>query len=379
MKICIVSEAYPAKGEPRFPFVQQLAYSLSNEGVDCSIIAPQSITKIILRREKRKRFFSLDINPEGKEVKVCRPSLLSFSNTKSRLLKAVFDYLFCHAIRRGIKKIGTVDAVYCYFWHVGLRTIRALQKKDFPVFIQASECDITVPDYLKDRKYIDKVAGVVCASGKNKEESVREGLTKACDTIIAVNGYRKDEFYRIEKEEARKTTGISSDKFVISFLGGFIKRKGLPQLCSVLNRFDDVYSILIGQGDLVPSCKNILFKGSLDHKSIVHYLCSSDLFVLPTEAEGCCNAIIEALACGLPVISSNKPFNDEILDETCSIKIDEHDEEELYNAIQKIKEDSELQQKLSLGALKKAESLTIERRAIIIKEFLLSRINSDAN
>ncbi len=273
-----------------------------------------------------------------------------------------------------MKDIGKCDAVYCYFWHVGLRTIKALPKFD-PIFVQASECDISVPEHLRKKEYLDRVAGVVCASGKNRDESIEEGLTTIENTIIAVNGYRTDEFYKMDKAQARKEIGIPQDKFVVAFLGGFIKRKGLPQLCNVLDRFEDVYSIFIGQGEINPYCKNILFKGSLDHKKIVTYLNCADIFVLPTEAEGCCNAIIEALACGLPVVSSNKPFNNEILDNECSIRLDEHNEQELYNAIKKLEDNKDIRIRMSNKALDKASSLTIERRAGTVLQFLQDQVN----
>ena len=115
MKICIVSEAYPFQDEPLFPFVQQLAYSLSNIDCDCYVIAPQSITKNILRRGKKKPYFSIDKNPEGKEIKAYRPHILTFSNTKSSILRKIADISLSKAIQRAIKDIGFCDAIYCYF------------------------------------------------------------------------------------------------------------------------------------------------------------------------------------------------------------------------------------------------------------------------
>lgn len=378
MKVCIIAEAYPYDGEPRFPFVQQLAYSLSNENCECYVIAPQSITRNLLGRGKKKPYHSIDTNPENKEIHVYRPSIISFSNTKSRVLSIVYEDLFCSSIKRALRDIGDCDALYCYFWHVGLRTIKAVKAR-IPVFVQASECEITVPKSLRKKEYLDRVTGIICASGKNRDESVAERLTKEENTIIAVNGYRSDEFYIVDKNEARKKLGYSEDIFIVAFLGGFIKRKGLPQLCHVLDRFNDVYSIFIGQGEIQPTCKNILFKGALDHKDIVWYLNCADVFVLPTEAEGCCNAIIEALACGLPVISSNKSFNNEILNDECSIRIDEQNEQEILNAIELLKNDSNLRKRMSLEASIMAETLTIDKRAKKIKAYLKSSMKETNN
>lgn len=76
------------------------------------------------------------------------------------------------------------------------------------------------------------------------------------------------------------------------------------------------------------------------------------------------------MACGLPVISSNLPFNDDILDESCSIRIDPNSIEELANAIELLRNDTELKDKLSEGALSKAKGFTIDQRAAAILRFI---------
>lgn len=372
-KICIIAENYPTKSEPSFPFVQQLASSLSNIDCECSVIAPQSITKVLLKRTKRKPVISVDKDHE-REIRVIRPWIVTFSNTSNKVLLKISDWFWKKGIAYGLKHLAKPDVLYCYFWHIGLKTSMAVKNINIPIFVQASECELTVSDYMKTEENLKRISGVICASSKNYDESVEAGLVLPEKTCIAVNGYRRDEFYPIKKNEARRKLGIKEDLFIVSFVGGFIPRKGIKQLCDALNRFDDVYSIFIGSGHINPNCKNILFTGSVPHIELVNYLNCSDVFVLPTEAEGCCNAIIEAIACGLPVISSNKKFNNEIIDQTSSIRINEQSADEIYYAIKELKEDPVKREQLSIGALKKSEQLTIEKRALAIKNYIFKNL-----
>ena len=370
-RICIIAEDYPDTDQPNYPFVQELAYSLSNEGMECSVIAPQSLTKAVIRRLGIKKRVSSDINPEGKEIKVFRPYTVTFSNTRNNSINQLTFCFFRKAVQRALNRIGKTDYVYCYFWHIGLATAKALLKSELPLFVQASECDIDVIPSYRTAELLNRVSGVVCASRKNYDESIDAGfINEKSNTIIVPNGFRRDEFYPIDKSEVRKRLNIDKDQFVVAFVGDFNERKGSARLSKAIDQFDDVYSIFIGVGDKTPSCKNVLFQGTVPHNELVYYLNCADVFVLPTQAEGCCNAIIEAVACGLPVISSNKSFNDEILDESYSIRINENSIDEIADAIRKLKNNAEMRKAMSLKALEASRNLSIEKRAKAIASFL---------
>jgi glycosyltransferase involved in cell wall biosynthesis len=133
---------------------------------------------------------------------------------------------------------------------------------------------------------------------------------------------------------------------------------------------DNIYSVFIGDGPLKPTCRNILHCGPLQHDEIPRYLSAADLFVLPTKAEGCCNAIVEAMACGLPIISSNLPFNADILDEDRAIMIDPTDVDAIARAIRQMKENTPVRQEKAHAALQTARSLSIDRRAQNILAFM---------
>ena len=143
------------------------------------------------------------------------------------------------------------------------------------------------------------------------------------------------------------------------------------------NKGYPIYSIFIGEGAQDPDCKNILFKGVLPHDRIREYLNASDVYVLPTLAEGCCNAIIEAMACGLPIISSDRPFNKDIIDAACAIEIDPTDVDSIESAVMTLYNDPELRAKLAAGAFQKAQNMKIENRAVRILDFMERMMNHD--
>ena len=74
------------------------------------------------------------------------------------------------------------------------------------------------------------------------------------------------------------------------------------------------------------------------------------------------------------VISSNLPFNWDVLDETNSIMIDPNNIDEIAAAILTLRDNHDQRKALSKGALLKASSLTIDQRAEAIVEFMESKL-----
>lgn len=381
--ICFVLSGYPTEKNPINIFVKQLIYEIADMGIRCTIISPYSITHQLVHNTEITSPIIDEYTEKGNKITIYFPKYISFSAKKYSM--KFTEMGFKKAVFREFKKREiTADAVYGHFiFPSGLAAESLGVRYKIPTFLACGEGSNIFTDTNRSylfglHKYkwninLNKLTGIISVSSENKRLLVDEGyVNKEFSEKIEVfpNSINNKKFFKMDKVTVRKELGIPQDAFIVAFTGTFDHRKGSERVSEALNKFDDVYSIFIGQGKKEPTCKNIIFKGLLPHDEVSKYLNAANVFVLPTLGEGCCNAIIEALACGLPVISSDEPFNDDILNKSNSIRINPEDIDSIYEAINLIHNNIELQNSLTQGALATAEKLNIKQRASNIIDFM---------
>ena len=374
MRICFITFRYPGKyNKTDFVFVKNLVDAIAALGNDCHVIAPFSITHYHRFSSPKEKY------TQGKgTITVYRPGYLSFS--KFHIGKFRFsDWTHKRAIHKAFRMlIEKPDIIYGHFWNSAYDGYDYARQNNIPLFVATGESKLSEMFHPKanQTEFSNYVSGVICVSSKNRDESIAMGLTTANKCAVFPNAIEADLFRKMDKNQCRGQIGIPQNVFVVAFVGWFNERKGIKRVSEAIKTIkgQNVYSFFIGKGELEPDCENILFKGSLPHNQIPIYLNAADVFVLPTLHEGCCNAIVEALACGLPIVSSDLPFNWDVLDETNSIMVDPNNLKEIASAISVLRDNKELREQLSKGALHKAESLTISQRANAIMKFIESKI-----
>ena len=382
--ICIISKGYPSEKNAVYTFVEQLVNKFSDNDINCYVISPQSLTKSLIRGRPLNKRLYYRYNENGKKITVYSPMFLSFSNYK-KIINTHYINIFNFRIATNkiftkLNKKIKFDVIYAHFILPSAIVANELGKKyNIPVFFAYGENNIYPFDCIEPSKIKERlkgIKGVIAVSNSNKNRLIENKIISEELIKVFPNAINNKIFYKKDKRNMREKLGYSEKDFIITFVGGFNKRKGITRLCEALININNnnIKAIFIGKGELEPDYENIIFKGELNQLKIVDYLSASDIFVLPTNAEGCSNAVIEALACGLPVISSNQDFNDEILDDNCSIRINSMNVEEIKLAIEKLYTDESLRKKLSEGALEKAKNFSIEDRAKKIINYMEKRI-----
>lgn len=388
MKIVLLSPDFPSKGNQSFVFVQQLVFTLVDQGAEVVVIAPQSLTHIMVRGGKLLQRVSIEKTTKGKLFKVYRPYDFSFGNRLERFTRLT-NWVFNYQLNTILDEIKP-DVLYGHFWYISYRLKDYALKHNLPLFVACGEGDNALEHLVetlssKNKDLLVKaVTGVISVSSENKRKCIEFGLAKEEDIVVLPNCVDESLFHPADGRELRRSLGVSDDDFLILFVGGFVSRKGANRLSEAIDKLADskIKSIFIGRpmaGDSVlPSCNGIVFQGPMEHDRLPAYFNAADVFVLPTQKEGCSNAIVESLACGTPVISANRLFNADILNDQNAILVDPDDVGEIANAIATLRDNKDL-----LAAKKQytnihASDYSINDRAAKIVAFIRMKIKNNA-
>ena len=159
---------------------------------------------------------------------------------------------------------------------------------------------------------------VICNSVLVRKEMQRYYDVPENKLVVIENGVDLESFHpRLAtewRERQRQTLGITVDTPVFLYVGSGFERKGVPQLLAAIARMrsQQAQLVIVGQdrhqavferqAKTLGLGKRVIFAGP--QKDVRPYYGMADAFVLPTRYDPMPNAALEAMACGLPIITS---------------------------------------------------------------------------
>lgn len=209
---------------------------------------------------------------------------------------------------------------------------------DVPVTITLRGTEVPMArSMLKRRKMLKAVrraARVFSVATSLKMHMVALGAD--ADKILVVgNGVDIDKFKPVSRADARKRLSIPPTAQVLISVGGLVERKGFHRviecLPELMAKYPEIVYIIVGgasrEGDWSVRLRQLVekkglqkyvhFLGELSPGELKYPLSASDVFVLSTRNEGWANVFLEAMACGLPVVTTNVGGNAEVVSDDC--------------------------------------------------------------
>jgi len=213
-----------------------------------------------------------------------------------------------------------IDAHYVYPDGLAATLLGAALNK--PVVVSARGTDINVFPQLKTirpmiRRVLAQADAVIAVAQSLKNSMLDLGCPSEKITVLR-NGVDPVKFKPRPVLFARHILALPPDRPIVLGVGQLTAGKGFHILIEAVARLrshrPDVLLLLVGEGPQRPVLEKLIrdlgvsdsvrLVGSQPHERLALWYSAADLFCLPSSKEGCPNVVLEAMACGRPVIAT---------------------------------------------------------------------------
>lgn len=250
-------------------------------------------------------------------------------------------------------RMGVLDAHFTYPDGFGATVAAAFLRVPVTITLRGTEVPLSrsmAKRWLMNQalKHADRVIGV---SRSLCDLAGALGASTGKLTVIG-NGVDTQRFRAVDGSSVRHRFGIPEAATVLITVGGLNERKGqhrvIDLLPALLHDVPELHYLVVGggggEGDWGPRLKalaqdlgvadRVHFVGAVPQESLAEYLSAANVFVLATHNEGWANVFLEAMACGLPVVTTNVGGNREVVsDRTLGIVVPFGDSDALRSAL----------------------------------------------
>lgn len=208
------------------------------------------------------------------------------------------------------------------------------------------------------------------------KQFLEENIIKNVDWTFVMNKRMEDYFKSkgfsnlsvvslgVEKDKIQQNNDFSKRENRILYVGRFDENKRPEWIIDAYNNLNhskyDVHFVGSGQRESYLRRKvnnmnlneSIIFHGRIPREKVFGHMQQATTLVLPSEFESCGNVLIEAMASGCPVISSNTDGAQQLIShQETGLLFDKYNKEELYIQLDKLLSDPELQSAVSQNAI----------------------------
>lgn len=217
-------------------------------------------------------------------------------------------------LRREGYDFSVIDAHY--FYPDGVAAVLLGRYLDLPVTITARGTDVNlIPEFRLPRAMIKWAArqakGVITVCQALKDELVEMGVDESKVQTLR-NGVDLELFSPGDRQALRAE--LKLERTTLLSVGHLITRKGHDLVIRSLEQLPDVDLMVVGSGEEEAALKalteslglssRVRFVSAVEQQELVKYYNAADILVLASSREGWANVLLEAMACGTPVVAS---------------------------------------------------------------------------
>ena len=350
-RILVWSSLFPSADRPQDGvFIRERMFRVGAY-LPITVISPQSWFPLqALARRLRPHFRPPAVRYERQQgIDVFRPRYFSFP-VVFKSLDGPFMALGAYWTVRRLKKQGRVDVIDAHFAYPdGYAATQVGRWLSLPATITlrgTEEYHALLPRLLQRLQVaLRKADRIFAVSTSLLRVAVELGVPPEQVRVIG-NGVDAAKFRAAPRDDARAVLGIPREAHVLVTVGSLSERKGFHRVIAcmpaLLREFPDVHYLVVGsggpEGDNAGQLReqvrdlglgeSVRFLGALSREGVIGALSAADVFVLATRYEGWANVLLEAMACGLPVVATDVGGNAEVVSRPelgTIVRFDDHD------------------------------------------------------
>ncbi len=268
------------------------------------------------------------------EISVFHPRFLSIPGTL-KSLDGLMMALGCLPRLWRLKRQGRLDVLDAHFAYpdgYAATLLGRWLKVPVTITLRGTETRHVATPQLKPlvQSALHRASRVFSVSESLRQVAIGSGASPS-KVLVVGNGVDIAKFSPIDQAQCRVDLGLSPAGKVIVTVGGLVERKGFHRVIAampeILKKFPDCVYLVVGgpsaEGDWTDKLKQLVADGNLSHavrflgplapEKLSVVLSAADVFVLSTRNEGWANVLLEAMACGLPVVATDVGGNKEVV------------------------------------------------------------------
>jgi teichuronic acid biosynthesis glycosyltransferase TuaC len=320
IRLLVFTSLYPNAVQPRHGgFIEErLRHLVASGRISASVVAPVPWFPFRSRMFGAYSTFASVPNEEERHgIRILHPRYPLIPKLGMNITP-FFMYRALLPVLRKLKAEGhdfdLIDAHY--FYPDGVVAARLGAATGTPVVISARGTDVTwIPRYRRPRRKIQEAAehaaAIVTVSQSLKDSLLAMAVTPEKITVLR-NGVDLDRFAPRDRASIRARLSLEGPVWLT--VGHLVELKGVDIVIEALAQVPDATLLIAGEGPEGPKLRQLVerlglservrFLGAIPHVDLCDYYNAADAMALASSREGMPNVVLEALACGTPVLAT---------------------------------------------------------------------------